>query len=225
MKRAIVFVSAFAAALAISASAFASSECMQGAAASRPFMASQREVADKLFYGRLGQGAGLAGGLHGGPEIGLGMRLELNRIGLDASMSFGVTQMTKSMEITGLRGSWLKLTAQYFVAPEADATPYLGMGLSWGGQKEKVLGETYTGSGLSSEIVLGYEFLRSSTIRLFLQADATLPLYRAMRAETPQRIAHGKAAIASPELRYLPTIGLSLGVAWGKPRVIIDAAR
>lgn len=217
MKRALVFMSTLAATAAVSTSVWAAPRDVgQRAKAGIQVEQPAREIADKLFYGRLGQGMGIAGGMRGGPEVGLGLRLETGRIGLDASMSFGVTQMNRNMEITGMRGSWLKLTAQYLFMPQADATPYLGAGLSWGGQKQRILGDTYSGSGLQGEIVAGYEFLRSSTVRLFLQADATLPFYQAARGAVPERLPLRKAGIGAVEHRYLPTMGLSLGIAWGR---------
>lgn len=245
MKNAIVIVSGFAAAAALSASASAWASpspspspspslsqsgpaqramapvAPRGIAAQMPAATPMQGTADMLFYGRLGQGVSVAGGLHGGPVAGLGLRLELDRIGLDASMSFGLTRMGPNMEVTGMQGSWLKLTTQYFMLPNRDATPYLGAGLSWGGQKEKVAGVMYSGSGLQGEVVAGYEFLRSSTIRLFIQADATLPLYQAHGDRAVERrAACGKASVPGVAQRYLPMMGLSLGIAWGRPHVI-----
>jgi hypothetical protein len=183
MKRIWVFVSALSTTAAVSTSAWAtphdvgqrSRPGIEAGQPAREIEQPRREIADRLFYGRLGQGMPLAGGSLGGPEAGLGMRLEVGHIGLDASMSLGITQMSRNMEVTGMRGSWLKLTTQYLFMPRADSTPYIGMGLSWGGQKQRILGDRYSGSGLQGEIVVGYELLRSSTVRLFFQADATLP--------------------------------------------------
>lgn len=239
MKKAIVVISAFAAAAALSASAWASPGSSpspspqtgaQRTTAQIPTAAApalEQAPADKLFYGRLGQGVSLAGGLHGGPVMGLGLRLELDRIGLDASVSFGMTRMGPNMEVTGIQGSWLKLTTQYYMLPNRDGTPYIGAGLSWGGQKEKIAGATYSGSGLQGEIIAGYEFLRSSSIRLFIQTDATLPLYQARNEQAAVAVprARGQAAIPNVAQRYLPTLGLSLGIAWGRPRASIQQAQ
>ncbi|APR84705.1 phage Tail Collar [Minicystis rosea] len=187
--------------------------------------ASGRCVADKMFYARLG-GSALPGvEMQGGPDLGLGMRFELEHVGIDASMSFGVTQTGPRKEITGVRGSWLKLTTQYYFLAHADSTPYLGAGLSWGGRKEEINHQTYSATGLQGEIALGYEFLRSSTIRIFVQADATLPFYEA-KGEAPALPIPSQAQRLTPDLpsriesRYLPTIGLSLGIGWGRPRAL-----
>jgi hypothetical protein len=199
------------------------------AAVPKALAAPKREAADKLFYAKIGGSGVPAETLRGGPDLGIGMRLELDRIGIDASMSLGVTQTGPKMEITGLRGSWVKLGAQYYLTPNEDSSPYLGGGLSWGGQRERVCNHTYSGTGLQAQIVAGYELLRSSTIRMFVQTDVTLPLYQAAHADQDASFARmrgqhqlytGKLSADAPAQRYLPIMGLSLGIAWGQAHVI-----
>jgi len=183
--------------------------------------APKREAADTLFYTRLGGSALPGKSLLGGPDLGLGVRLELSHIGIDASMNFGVTQTGPRMSVTGVRGSWLKLTTHYHFMPEADATPYIGGGLSWGGRSEEINGTKFGGTGLQGEIVAGYEFMRSSTVRIFVQADATMPFYLATSdaaARPALRTKAGDTGAASTQ--YLPTLGLSFGLAFGKAHVI-----
>ncbi|MFT3766576.1 MAG: hypothetical protein QM820_13845 [Minicystis sp.] len=183
----------------------------------------EREAADKIYYTRLGGSALPSAGMQGGPDLGLGMRLELDRIGIDASMSFGVAQSGPKKEVTGVHGSIIKLTAQYYFMSQSDSTPYLGGGLSWGGRKQELDNLNYSATGLQAELIAGYELLRSSTIRIFLQADATLPLYMAKAGAHETPTLHGKArAPATPQIseRYLPTLGLSLGIGWGRSHVL-----
>ena len=188
----------------------------------RDHVAPRRDVADKLFYSRLGYGAlpGVSGS--GGPDLGLGLRLELDRVGLDASVNLGLTRVGPGMNVEGLRGSWAKLTAQYFLTPDADGSAYLGGGLSWGGESASICNQKLSGSGLQGEVVAGYEALRSSTIRLFVQADATLPFYMATRegGASPMAYPRGALTAARADQRYLPTLGLSLGIGWGQPHVL-----
>jgi hypothetical protein len=85
-----------------------------------------------------------------------------------------------------------------------------------------VCGERYAGSGLQAELVGGYELLRSSTMRIFIQADATVPLYMADHEGAPSAPTHdvtGKPipTADAPAQRFLPSMGVSIGVAWGKP--------
>jgi hypothetical protein len=170
-----------------------------------------RPRADSLFYLRLGQGVVAAPGAPGGPGIGIGYRLELERFGIDASLNLHMTDMT-SPDKRGYTGSLVKLTAQYYFMPQADHTPYLGAGLSWGLRSVSIGEDRYSGNGLQGEIIAGYEFLRNSNIRAFVQAGASLPFYMANResASTP------RALVLTPGARYLPTMGLSFGVAWGR---------
>lgn len=188
----------------------------------RELAAPKREAADKMFYARIGGSAVPGDGFAGGPDIGLGLRLELDRVGVDASMNLGVTQTGPAMSISGYRGSWLKVSGHYFLAPQADNSPYLGVGLSWGGRTETICNQKFGGTGLQGELTAGWEFLRGSTIRIFVQADATLPMYMA-RGEAPAQpvyLAKAPLVTSAPEQRYLPTLGLSIGIGWGRPHVI-----
>lgn len=73
-------------------------------------------------------------------------------------------------------------------------------------------GITYSGSGMQGELSLGFELLRASTIRLFVQADATFPFYRA----TPDNF------ITTPTggSRYTPTFVIAFGGGFGRNRLV-----
>ncbi|MEP6654836.1 MAG: hypothetical protein ABJA82_15845 [Myxococcales bacterium] len=66
----------------------------------------------------------------------------------------------------------------------------------------------YSGSGIQGELSGGYEFLRASTIRMFVQADATLPLYKA-------RTNLYLSTDTSQDSAYAPSFAVSFGVGWG----------
>jgi hypothetical protein len=174
----------------------------------------------KLFYTRLGAAA-LPGARDSfGPDLGLGFRLERGHVGLDASMNLGISRIAPGTGIESVRGSLVKLTGQYIFNPRADASPYLGGGVSWGGETARAGHRKLAGSGFQGQVVAGVELLRSSPIRLFVQADATLPMYLAtgQGLEQPTIVQRGALTAAGRAERYLPTVGLSIGIGWGRVR-------
>jgi hypothetical protein len=167
--------------------------------------APRRALADSLWYVRLGPGA-VAGGARDkvGPSFGAGYRYELDRLGIDISFNFLYVQKDSDDDSTdtNVSGSWARLMGLFFLDPTANGSPYLGGGISWGGSTLFKNGDRYSGSGLQGEVALGYEFLRASTIRMFAQAEGTLPFYQAESDTT------GKE-------RYTPSFVLSFGLGWG----------
>ena len=88
----------------------------------------------------------------------------------------------------------VKLSGLYLFRRDANSTPYLGGGLSWGrtyiNEARAEVAPIWAGpntvyyfntggrgSGLQGELTGGYEFGRATTLRMFLQADAILPFY------------------------------------------------
>jgi hypothetical protein len=223
MMKSILILSSLASVTALAAPALARDSTVSVSAASAGNLSATAGVvvvsepvaprarADSLFYIRLGQGVAAAPGAPTGPGIGLGYRLELGHVGLDASMNLAVTNVMNA-DKRGFVGSLAKLTAQYYFMPDADKSPYLGGGVSWGFRSLNVGADRYAGNGLQAEIVGGYEFLRNSNIRAFIQAGVSLPLYLVNR----ENVAGTTARSVGPGTRYLPTMGLSFGVAWGK---------
>jgi len=175
--------------------------------------------ADSLFYARVGQGITTAPGAPTGPALGLGYRLELDRVGIDASVNVSVPSVMSS-DKRGFEGSVAKLTAHYYFMPDADKSPYLGGGLSWGFRDMSVGADRYSGTGLQAEIVGGYELYRNScNVRVFIQGSVSLPLYMANRQVSAPPAAATVPTADPPDppgSRYLPTLGISVGVAWGK---------
>lgn len=179
--------------------------------------APNRVEADSLWYLRLGYAGALGPNVNSGPAIGFGYRYELDSIGVDVSfLNFMFADNTRTNSTTGTSGSasasgsWAKLMCLYFLNPLSNGSTYLGAGLSWGATAVVTDSTAYSGSGLQGEISAGFELLRASTIRLFVEADATLPFYKV----------HGlDFNTGNDATSYTPLFSLSLGVGWGHPAV------
>lgn len=166
--------------------------------------APRRVAADSLKYVQLGYGGVIAGRFAYGPAFGGGWRKELDRIGIDLSVTFMIANDTSdaagaTMAIPRLMGLW-------YQDPIADSTIYYGLGLSYGfAAASDSGGDHYGGSGLQGHLVAGYEAFRSSTIRGFAQLEATAPFYQSD---------FGNAS------RYTPSVSMVLGLGWGKSNVV-----
>ena len=182
--------------------------------------APRRVEADSLWYARLGYGALLGSASESGPAIGFGYRYELDNVAIDLSFFNLVIASNNNPNGSsgGVNGSYIKLAGLYFLNPTANASTYIGGGVSWGGTalvKEVTSpsgGTTfnsYTGSGLQLEVSAGYEFLRASTIRMFAQIDASLPAYRVTYVDY-------STLTASTSKGYAATIAASIGIGWGR---------
>jgi hypothetical protein len=178
--------------------------------------APNRVEADSLWYARLGYAGTLGPVFRSGPAIGFGYRYELDSIGVDLSfINFMFASESNNSGGSGVTGSWIKLMGLYFVNPMANASMYLGGGISWGLTRLDGNGLSYTGNGLQAEASVGFEMLRASTIRLFVQADATAPLYL-VRAEMP-------LTGGTTDGAWAPTVGLSFGIGWGRSIIRVHA--
>lgn len=175
--------------------------------------APKRVEADAMWHLALGPGTILGGEAAVHPRFALGYRYELDSVGIDASMGFLLPTDEGDQESDGFTASLIRLMGIYFLSPTTNSTLYLGGGMSWGtstvidaDQRE------FTDSGIQVELAVGYEFLRASTIRMFVQAEATLPMYSTQRTDAP----FGGAV--SDETRYTPSFALVFGMCLGKPR-------
>jgi hypothetical protein len=184
-------------------------------------VAPNRVEADSLWYARLGYGLTFGGDLRKGPALGFGYRYELDNLAIDFSFfNFMVdsnNDNSGNSSSIGITATWIRLEALYFFNSLANGSSYIGGGLGWGaaatGKSETDMAgytttSVYSGSGLEAQVTAGYEFLRASTIRLFAQADLTLPFYMAH----PDLLTSG----TSTSSRYLPTLTFSLGIGWGR---------
>jgi hypothetical protein len=169
---------------------------------------TQRVRADAFWYAKLGYGATSADGFHSGPEFGFGRRWELDRVGIDLAF-FNFLMYQNSDEFDGLSAGWVELAADFFLDAVANSTPYIGAGLSLGSHSIPTSEGDYDGSGLQVKGTLGYEMFRASTIRMMLQFDAILPMYRLARKSDD---AAGNQITSHV---YCPNFMFSLGLGWG----------
>jgi hypothetical protein len=176
--------------------------------------APRRAAADSLWYARLGYGLTTGGGsAKAGPGFGFGYRYELDTLGIDLSFLNLAMSETDRRDGSGetdtnVSGSWVRLLAYDYPSSTASSSFYAGAGLSWGGASVQDGPVEYSGSGLQGELSVGYELLRASTIRLFVQADATLPFWRATPDDLPVGLPR--------DSRYTPTFIVSLGGGFGR---------
>lgn len=188
-----------------------------------PQSVPRRVGIDSFGYARLGYARMLGTGGAGNPAIGFGYRAELDSWGLDVSF---LNQQVPSSNAgfapsTGMAGSLLKLQGLYFLNPRANASPYLGGGFSWGTtsgpSSSSPNGYTsWSGSGLQGELTAGYELPRASELRVFLQADATLPFYRTTRQTVT--FSQGRSSTATIGRHYNPSVMVSVGLGWQRRR-------
>lgn len=196
---------------------------------------AKRVHSDGFTYARLGYGAIFADRAYATPSFGFGYRAELDKVAVD--VAFLDTQLSTSDYYAGTGGassfSLMKLSGMYLPNRDANSTPYLGGGLSWGRTQidsphstvPRVTGPggaySYTtgghGSGLQTNMTAGYEFGRATTIRMFVQADATLPLY-SITTSTVSFTGQGPATTRSTTRRYSPSLVVSLGLGWQRNR-------
>jgi hypothetical protein len=182
--------------------------------------ASVRRVhSDSIWYGRLGGGALFGDTGYGTPGFGFGYRAELDRFGIDLSfLNFQVPATESYDSSRATAASFLKLSALYFLDPKSNRTAYLGSGLSYGRQSfgggadpfRGTYRSDWEGSGLQGELTVGYELARATTMRVFVQADATLPFYQAA-SETYTVTRFGPANVTT-DRRYAPSLVFSIGL-------------
>lgn len=180
-----------------------------------------RVHSDSVVYARLGYGGVFGDRVYDGPSVGvIGYRKELDAFGIDVSfLNFQYKSSDRSYGSSpegssGMTGSWVKLAFLHFNAPLADRSPYIGAGLSWSTAHLDNRGTSSDGSGLQGELTAGYELGRASTIRVFIQADASLPFYK-LRAVTYSYSSSPPFVYStSTEHRYAPSLTLSMGLGW-----------
>ena len=71
-----------------------------------------------------------------------------------------------------------EIEALYYLNPYANHSLYAGVGAGLSAEFEKEQNISYSGFGVELSGKIGYELLRSSTIRLFVQADIHHPFYK-----------------------------------------------
>jgi hypothetical protein len=185
----------------------------------------KRVQSESFGYARLGYGTAFSDRRYGSPSMGFGYRVELDSMGLDLSfLNLQVMNGNEKRE-AGIAGSWLKLQGLYFLNSKANASGYVGAGLSWGGidvggSSVPAYGSsTYTsnwhGSGLQSELTVGYEVPRASTLRVFVQADAVLPFYEAVSETSSYTMGR---ITRTTQRQHMPSLVVSMGLGWHRHR-------
>jgi len=172
-----------------------------------------------LAYARLGLGAVAGEQLRRAPAFGFGIRGEGDRYAVDASFfNFTADDPYSGAEMAA--GSLLKLEGLRYLSPGMGGSPYLGAGLSWGWASigrtvsdPSLYASGWHGSGLQAELTSGYEVGRTSDLRLFVQADASLPIFQ-VASQTYSYAQPGIQTLTAVDSRYVPTLVVSMGVAW-----------
>ncbi len=189
----------------------------------------KRVQSDSFSYARLGYGSISGDRGYGGPTLGFGYRAELDSFALDASfLNYEVPSSGSGgyygSSPDGISGSLLKLEVLHFMKPKANASIYFGGGASYGfasfggsDYNSSSYRSSWHGSGLQGELTAGYEWPRASTLRMFVQADATLPFYN-VTSETITYSKSGPATATATEHRYSPSLVVSVGVGWHRNR-------
>jgi hypothetical protein len=170
----------------------------------------RRVPSENLFLVRIGYGYAAGPGNGGGPSLGLGWRRELNRVALEVSFANALvlahhTDGYSSDPLNGGPFTPVAVGVSYHFQPLANGTPYAGVGAGytiWGIDPNNDM-------GLDVRLSLGYEALRASTLRLFVQADVALPTYRVARKSwDPEGWTNG-------ERSWPASVSLSLGIGFG----------
>jgi len=178
--------------------------------------ASATEISDWLYYLRMGAGGVIASGLKGGPAFGSGIRYNWSSYGIDASVfDFILTKHGTSFDNPA--GPWIKISLFGYGDPFGKSTVYYGAGIGWGTTQANIDGVPFSNFGLDVGLTDGLEMNRTSALRYFEQVDADLPTYAA------HGLVPGYESLTptfTKESRYMPSFSLSLGIAFGTPRII-----
>lgn len=172
------------------------------AAQARP----KRVRADSVWNVNIGTGYLSGADLDSVPVlVGFGYRYELDHFGIEAGARFLIASGNSDDKDGG--GTFgVRLMGLYHFDAVSSASPYLGAGLGFGGTAAEFDNNTYNGGGLEGHVAVGYSFLRESTIRMYVQFDATLPIYDLEESNFIDN--------EGLDPRYVPFFGLSLGVGW-----------
>jgi len=178
-----------------------------------------------VAYTRLGKAVVFDAEPRPATGIGFGLRGETRTFAVDTSFA-NLALDLDPLESAGLliAGSLLKIEVLRFLSPDRPRSAYVGGGLGWGllslGVDTPFKGGYTTnwgGRGLQGELTAGYEFGRRSLMRLFVQADASVPLFNA-RSETFTYPQPGAVESAGNDRRHMPSVVVSLGVGWHSNR-------
>jgi len=184
---------------------------------------------DSFWYARLGYGGVFGDSFTGGPALGFGFRAGFDSYGIDVSfLNFKVpssgSDILYGSQASSLAGSLLKLEGLYFLKPKPRATAYLGGGFSYGGTDvggaygTNNIQTSWHGSGLQGELTAGYEWPRANALRMFVQADATLPFYNVTSEQITFSDRPFGGFTSTTDHRYSASLVVSVGLGWQRGR-------
>jgi hypothetical protein len=185
----------------------------------------RRVQSEGAWNARVGYGSLFGPSTSAAASFGFGYRAEFDRLGLDVSFLNFQTSGDGSYYSPGHSAfSLIKLEGLYFANPTGNRSAYAGGGVSYGRTSVRMpnneLGypKNGYGSGLQGELTAGYEIARVTSMRVFVQADATLPFYH-VAFETfasPQPPVNGRYVppTVTIERQYMPSLTLSVGFGW-----------
>jgi hypothetical protein len=187
-------------------------------------MPPRRIATEGTWYARVGYGSIFGRSADNGATFGFGYRAEFDRVGLD--ISFLNAQINDDSRYYGPSSSaWslIKLQGLFFTNPTSNRSAYLGGGLSYGRTElrnttPEGFPSSGRGAGLQAGLTAGYEIARVTSVRMFVQADLTLPLYH-VQFETfsyPEPAPGGRfvAPTVTVEREYAPSLAVSVGLGW-----------
>lgn len=181
----------------------------------------RRVHTDSLWYARLGYGVINGDRGYGTPAIGFGYRAELDAFAIDVAFLNFQFDGTDSYAGTshGSAQSLLKLSGLRYFSPKSDRSFYAGGGMSYGrtefgsyGYGPNSTSKYYHGDGLQGELTAGYELSRSTSMRIFVQADAVLPFYEVTAETFTASGRYPYYPIVSTDHRYAPSFVVSVGL-------------
>ncbi len=170
-----------------------------------------RIKADSLWLARIG--TGFVGGSDPSKVpigLGVGYRYELDRFAVETGMDLTVSPSDKSADTSGFHFGFF-VGGLYFFDPQESSSPYVGLALGYGGAGLTNNDETHSGAGLEGRVSAGYALLRSSTIRIVVELEATLPFYSLERDDF---LSDDGSDSKDNATKYAPIFGLSLGVGY-----------
>lgn len=130
---------------------------------------------DDFFYFKLGYGGLINDSVSKGAAFGIGYRYEMDELGVDISL------LNTIIDRDGYKGYYVSLARLggiYFFNPISNNTFYLSGGIEYSlSEVEDKQHNEYDGNGLGGTASLGFETMRTSTVRMFFQFDASLPFY------------------------------------------------
>jgi hypothetical protein len=128
------------------------------------------------FYARIGYNGTLRNDLNLGPSLGLGYRLEIGQLLFDVStVNLNLWRETPYQDYKSTWNAYLRLMAFRYLDDYLGLNFYAGGGLSYGRTDTH---DGFTADGLQAEVGIGYEILRKSWVRTFVQIVASIPTYQ-----------------------------------------------